>query len=175
MLNLFNVTNHNERIKGINWYKDAHEWCKVTAQNYNLSVDTVAKVLSILSPANRWNRNKIETHGLIEAWTNGFNIDELTFCTYPSNVIKAVEVLAGIKDLEPKSLKTYAFYKNIMLDENFITVDRWHLRILFYKPLKSLTNARYKDIQDITIKLANSLGLKGYEFQSIIWEKARTQ
>ena len=83
------------------------------------------------------------------------------------------------------ALKTYAFYENIKQGENahkFVTVDRHHITAFFktkniftkdHKKMKSLTAARYADIQTATIEAAKKVNLKPYQFQAIVWDQVR--
>lgn len=83
------------------------------------------------------------------------------------------------------AFKTYAFYENIKQGtsaSDHVTIDRHHINGFFKSPkiftkdhskLKSLTAARYSDIETATKKAAASVGLKPYEFQAIVWEQVR--
>jgi len=72
--------------------------------------------------------------------------------------------------------KVTAFYYNIQQKElctNYVTIDTWMLSAFFADPnikeAKTLTNARYADIQNIIIDLAAELNERPENLQAIIW------
>ena len=162
--------------KGLVWYKDAYEFTHRIAKKYGLDAYTVAVVLSRLSPTNKWARNKIDCENLIIAYLLGKHPDEVKVCTYHANKVKAFQAMEGI-DIEESSPKTHAFAMNIAhMSPDHVTIDRWHLRACVTRPregvvkcVDSCTNPQYKRIERVTAKLANELGIKGYELQAIIW------
>jgi len=163
---------------GIEWYPKARFFNEKLVTIYGRTLDETTQVTANLSVGSKWERNKFESMQLLSDFTNGENISKRRYATYPAMVQKSTGMLLGLDQykLKPKSLKTYAFYKNMLLDENFITIDRWHLRACFGKNIESgLTEKRYREIEKITINVAKELGYKGYEFQAVIWEQIRTE
>lgn len=158
---------------GLAWYPDALEFHNTIASKYGVELDDAVKCTAVLSPASLWERNKLESEVMIRSHTSGTSYKDHSFVTYSNNVHKAKSILLGTVDLEPTSLKTYRFYRNILLDDNYVTIDRWHLRACFNKNIVSITPKRYKIIEQITLDVADSVGLKGYEFQAMIWEQIR--
>jgi hypothetical protein len=60
------------------------------------------------------------------------------------------------------------------LDDTKVTIDLWHLRACFGETIETgLTLKRYRELERITIQEAKKVGLKGYEFQAIVWEALR--
>ena len=162
--------------RGKSWYLQANLWCEKLAVNYGITTYKVASVLSALSPRNKWDRNKLDAEAVIKTWRNGGSPEDVSVCTFTSNKLKAFDILNSVAEIEPKSLKTRAFLLNIAyLDPEAVTIDVWHLRACFDRMIvpKSLTPTIYKQLQDLTIKLAKERGLKGYEFQAIVWGAVR--
>ena len=162
--------------RGKAWYLQANIWCERLAVNYGISTYKVASVLSALSPRNKWERNKQDAEAVIKTWRNGGSPEDVKVCTFTSNKLKAFDILNSVAEIEPKSLKTRAFLLNIAyLDPEAVTIDVWHLRACFDRMIvpKSLTPTIYKQLQDLTIKLAKDRGLKGFEFQAIVWGAVR--
>lgn len=162
--------------EGKAWYLKANLWCEKLAVNYGISTYKVASVLSALSPRNKWDRNKQDAEAVIQTWRNGGSPDDVSVCTFTSNKLKAFDILNSVAEIEPKSLKTRAFLLNIAyLDQEAVTIDVWHLRACFDRMIvpKSLTPTIYGQLQDLTIKLAKERGLRGYEFQAIVWGAVR--
>jgi hypothetical protein len=158
------------------WYLRANIWCERIAVKYGISAYKVASVLSALSPRNKWQRNKHDAEQVIKTWRNGGKPEDINVCTFTSNKEKAFGILNNVQEIEPKSLKTRAFLLNIAyLDQEAITVDVWHLRACFDRMIvpKSLTPKIYDQIQSITLKIAKEKGIRGYEFQAIVWGAVR--
>lgn len=161
--------------RGLNWYQHANVFCKEVAHNTGLSVETVAMVVSALSPAVSWELNKIQAEQMCNAFRDGLPLESVITSTYESNRLKAWDILQGKKVITVKSPKTYAFYRNLLLDVDSVTIDRWMLRILFNRPLKSLTPLKYRQCETILRDAANDLDLHPFQLQAITWEQIRQE
>jgi len=176
----FNLASSDEFEDGLNWYKRANEEC-ISMAKYAPMLQ-VAGVISALSPNNNWNRNLIDARNVLKAVQEQKSADKVKVCTYDQNKLKAFEIARGNKEILEKSPKTYAFAKNVgELDSNFVTVDVWHLRACQTRSFsrknlsESCTPLQYKIISDETMKVAKECGLKGYEFQAIVWVTIRNK
>lgn len=162
---------------GKEWYSEAQNFVWNTAHELDYSNYAVACIVAILSPNNKWERNKIDTITVLKAYKAGLGPDQVKVCTYNANKKKAFEFLAGNVDLSYKSPKTHSFAMNVGLQSpDHITVDKWHLRACVGKPhegvydaVESCTAAQYRRVEHLTAEVAHSFGLKGYEAQAIIW------
>ena len=163
--------------EGLQWYKEAQIWCNLIANEFKLDSYKVAAVLSILSPNNKWERNKQDALAMIKAFVEGRTIDSFKVCTYNPNKVKAWGVLNGDTTLVAKSPKTHAFSMNIgRLSPKHVTVDKWHVRACLCKPkdgivdtVETLTATQYRRVEAITARIAEEHKLKAYEAQAIIW------
>jgi len=160
---------------GLMWYADAHQLWNHLAHTRKISTDKVAQIASALSPSVQWEINKVDTHTLINAYQNNRDIESFNVSTYDANKAKAWEIMGGFNSVKPTALKTYAFYRNMMLDPEPVTIDRWMLRIFFQRPIKSLTTARYRLCEDIIRDVASEFKLLPYQAQAIVWEQARIE
>ena len=160
---------------GLMWYADAHQLWNHLAHTRKLSTDKVAQIASALSPSVQWEINKVDTHTLINAYQNNRDIESFNVSTYDANKAKAWEIMGGYNSVKPTALKTYAFYRNMMLDPDPVTIDRWMLRIFFQRPIKSLTTARYRACEQIIRDVASEFNLLPYQAQAIVWEQARIE
>ena len=161
---------------GVDWYIRGNKFCYDLSIEYNLPIDTIAKIVSCLSPHNKWERNKYDTNQMIEAYSMGGSIDSFKVCTFTPNKLKAWNLLT--LGIEPKfGNKTYSFYRNLLLDKDHVTIDLWHIRACkggkVSNEFKTLTDKRYRDISAITSSLAHELGLTPFKLQSIIWVNIR--
>lgn len=174
--NLEYFYNISDKKTGLNWYKDANSFCIQLSKKYNIEIYKIASVLSALSPRNKWAQNKKDTIKVVEAFKNGINPEQIKVCTFHKNKFKAFNILKDSNKIKPKSPKTYAFLQNIAyLNDRFVTIDVWHIRASFDKMIikKSLTLLEYKQVENITLRLAKKYNLKGYQLQAIIWEQIR--
>lgn len=167
---------------GLSWYDNANQFVTMTGLNYNVPADKVAKIVAVLSPVSKWDRNKRDAW-LLLSWANltEEQITNLPFGTYKANVRKAWRVYHDLEDLLPKSQKTFAFYRNIMLDPDHVTVDRHAITAIggvkFLNKIASksasgaysLTEYRYKKAADAYKNMANKYNLTPYQLQAIVW------
>lgn len=174
---LFNEASPAEIQSGINWYAQAHKICADYSHEFGQSQAVVANILSALSPRNKWSRNIVDTYSVLHVVRAGISPDCVSVCTFNSNKFKAFEIAKNGLKISKTSPKTYAFVRNIAdLDPNFVTIDVWHLRACFGQTIETgLTPFKYAQIQKITIDEAKKVGLKGYEYQAVIWEVIRNK
>ena len=170
----FNLATDEEIKEGRKWYKLANQFCIDTAKEYKTTPLIVASVVSALSPRNKWQQNLKDTISVFKAIKEGKRPEDIKVCTFHKNKFKAFELAKGNIFISEDSPKTYNFVRNIAhLDESALTIDIWHIRASL-KQFKSIGNAQigkvaYNQIKALTIKKAEKLGLKGFEYQAIIW------
>lgn len=178
----YNRATKDEIKQGLTWYKDAMDFAKELSNTYDVSGEVAAGVISALSPNNKWERNKFDAVQVLMAVRDGKNMDDVKVCTYNANKAKAFAIAKGDKSILKSSPKTYAFARNVgENDSNFVTIDKWHLRACQTTSKKSktckesVTPKQYRIIQDETVKVANEMGVKAYQFQAIVWVTIRNQ
>ncbi len=161
------------------WYYSANIQALNIAKKYNLDVYKVAQVISALSPRNKWSQNIKDADKVCEAYVLGLHPTSIRVCTFHSNKFKSFNILANNTQITNNSLKTFNFVNNIAyLNNDFLTVDIWHLRACFNNMIKinnaAIGKIAYEQIKQLTLKKAAKLGLKGFEFQAILWLSAQT-
>ena len=178
----FKRASKDEVSQGLVWYKEAMEFSRMLADEYNVHGEVAAGVISALSPNNKWERNKYDAIQVFNAVRQGKSMDEVKVCTYNANKAKAFAIAKGDRKILKSSPKTYAFARNVgENDHNFVTIDKWHLRACQTTSKKSktckeaCTSKQYSIIQEETIKIANEVGVKPHEFQAIVWVTIRNQ
>lgn len=173
--NYFSLATDRDIDNGIAWYKQAHYICKDLAERYNTRLETVASIISALSPRNRWLQNIKDTKTVLDAIHAGLGPDQVKVCTFHKNKNKAFLLGKEQTSITDKSLKTFSFVNNIAkLDANYITIDVWHLRACFGRTIKTTPNRKaYDQIKRLTIAKAEQKGLKGYEYQAIVWNAVK--
>ena len=167
---IFNLASEQNISEGMNWYKDANQFCINTATTFGLTSQTVAAVVSALSPRNKWRTNLKDTITVLTAVRDGISPEATKVSTFHCNKFKAFALAQGTTEITDDSRKTFSFVKNVgLLDENRVTVDVWHLRACFNKTKGSIGKIAYDQLESLTLKKAKKLGIKGYEYQAIIW------
>lgn len=170
----FNLATPEEIKQGRKWYKLANQFCIDTAIQYNTTPLIVASVVSALSPRNKWQQNLKDTIKVFKAIKQGKEPEDIKVCTFHKNKFKAFELAKGKIFITEDSPKTFNFVRNIAyLDESALTIDIWHIRACL-KQFKNIDSAQigklaYKQIKALTIKKAQKLGFKGFEYQAILW------
>ena len=171
-----------EKEQGRVWYKEAQDFARDLSVKYNVSREVAAGVISALSPNNKWERNKYDTIQVFEAIKAGLGPDDIKVCTYSSNKRKAFSIAMGDAKILRQSPKTYAFARNVgELDDNFVTIDKWHLRACQTMSKKSkrcresVTPKQYRVIQEQTIKVARQIGVPAYVLQATVWVTIRNR
>lgn len=173
--NYFSLATDRDIDNGIAWYKQAHYICKDLSKQYNVPINVVASILSALSPRNRWDQNIKDTVTVLNAIHCNLSPDDIKVCTFHKNKRKAFLLGQRKTEITEASLKTFNFVKNIAdLDEGYVTIDVWHLRACFGKTITNLPNKiAYQQIKELTINKAKEKGLKGFEYQAIIWNSVK--
>jgi len=171
----YNIADQDQKERGEAWYLQANIWCETMAVKYGYPTYIVAEVLSALSPRNKWERNKKDAEAVLSAVRNNEPIESVKVCTFHNNKEKAFDIARLKTRIVHGSPKTYSFVQNIAyLHADFVTVDVWHMRACFDKMiLPNLTDLRYGQIVKATKQVAKEFGLKGYEFQAIVWNVVR--
>tara|TARA_A100000172_G_scaffold34292_1_gene20668 strand:+ start:46 stop:627 length:582 start_codon:yes stop_codon:yes gene_type:complete len=171
LLEMYEKRTDQHTQEGMQWYKTANQICIDMGKQLDYDPAVVAQVISALSPRNKWERNIIDTRTVLKAVNEGKNPEDVKVSTFHSNKNKAFEIARGERGIDQASPKTYSFVKNIAeLDASKVTIDVWHLRACFGKTIESgLTPLRYKQLEQLTLKCAEMVGVRGYEFQAIVW------
>ena len=171
LLDVYARRSEQDMQDGLAWYKSANTICLDLSNEFKHSPLVVAQVLSALSPRNKWERNIYDTRQVLKAVRDKKEPEDIKVCTFNNNKQKAFDIALGKRGIDKASPKTYSFVKNISeLDDTKVTIDVWHLRACFGKTIEAgLTPLRYKQIEKVTLKCAEMVGVRGYEFQAIIW------
>ena len=155
------ASNENKKI-GLEWYKDAQAFCNSLANEFNLPAYICASVVSMRSPNNKWERNKIDARAVIIAWKSGLGAESVKVCTYTPNKLKAFRALNEGEQIASSAPKTHAFAMNVgLLSPEHITIDKWHIRACLVKPSEGITETvetvtakQYRRIEAITAQIA---------------------
>lgn len=172
----FNVATEEQINEGLQWYKKANDFCNEQSKIFNVDSFTVASIVSALSPRNKWMTNLKDTVTVLDAVRNGLDPNDIKVSTFHTNKFKAFEIARGNLKITNNSRKTYSFVCNVgNLDEDRATLDVWHLRACFNRTIQTgLGKLAYDQLERLTINKAKKLGLKGFEYQAIIWASVQS-
>lgn len=177
IIGIFEQANKHEYNSGLNWFGNAREIASNMAKDYNISLEKVAAIISILSPANNWQRNIIDADNVLNGWANG-KTHEIVVTTYGRNKAKALKVLEDTNSnftfpISSRYFKTLCFWDNIV-DPNSdrVTVDRHAAKVYWgakYAGAIDVRGKKYTMIEGSYIKTAKHLGMLPHQLQAITW------
>lgn len=180
IINLYRKASRGTKLRGVVWYRQAHEYAIELSEMYGVDFAKVCAVISALSPANDWENNKREAKTILFAYVNRLRDELPRFRTYGTNVVKAWSILASDKST-PKEIakgffsqktgpKTLAFYWNIVspTEAKHVTIDRHMLTILGHDKI-TLTPKQYRLTAENLRAAALKIGLVPCELQAVLW------
>lgn len=156
-----------------NWYNEANVWANEVADTYNLSLEVVAKVTSILSPQTAWEDNQNRAVKVIHAWQVSH---KKVSCHTKKNMQKAYNVLNG-NDVT-FGLKTDNFWKTIVNpSHNKPVIDSIAMSCLLdlydIPGSYGFSDKNYYKAVKVYNYVANSFNVNVSNLQASIWEYAR--
>lgn len=155
-----NKASEQEKTEGLTWYQEAHEYCKELSKEFGIELKKVVGILSALSVQKRWDTNKRITRRFLEG-------DRRVH--FKHQVAKAVAIYNGMEpEIALGGLKTVNFYYNILnpKDNNWITIDRWILR-MFNET--AITPKKYQRLKQPFIDYSSITNMVGCQVQAICW------
>ena len=122
-----------DAIKAANWYFDAHNFATYLAEEYEVSVEIAAGIISAVSPRMPWLRNKMVAQSIL--MQSGAYADLSAVETakelklgMSANIAMAVKIARGafVEDALT-GIKRKSFYNNIVAPKqtDSVTVDTW--------------------------------------------------
>ena len=178
----YNESTLEERESGKVWYDEAKEYVKILSLRFDTPQLICAGVLSALSPNNRWERNKLDAHTVLDAVSKSLSSSQVKVCTFNNNKEKAFAIARGDIKILQQSPKTYAFAKNISGEDiNKVTIDKWHLRAIQTRSSSpkacktSVTPLQYKLLEKDCQKVAKKYNINPSTLQAIVWVTIRNR
>jgi hypothetical protein len=169
LLQAYYASNEAEREQGRHWYDDASSFACALSSGTSYTVEQTAAVLAILSPSNKWARNRQDATSLIAAHAAGARVDDVRCATYDHNKRRAWAVLDSTTNIvwSKASPKVSAFYRAILGDPDAVTLDRWALRAALHadtvgEPARRACLRAYANA-------AAAVGETPRDFQAIVW------
>jgi hypothetical protein len=162
----FHAATPGQIIEGMVWYGTAQNLVYVLSEVSQYTVDQVACAMSQLSPRLRWSQNVDAVERLV--------------CTgkLPGYVMSGPGRRAGqaLRAADPfatfgkKALKTQSFARNIMGDENAVTVDVWIARLVGVDERQLKLAGVYEGIAHCFRLAAKRIGgITPAQLQAVVW------
>lgn len=160
---------YGERIEGMKWYTDAHDFAQMVAETYDLTVKQVSQLISLLSPQKKWEQNKADVLQFLNGDTDSIFSTKRTLSECEAVIDSGFEI--------PESrMKTFAFAKCIEEaydnESDPVVIDRHAIKIAYgqmsAKPI-IITDKRYRDAREAYKIVAEKNGLRAHEVQAITW------
>lgn len=151
------------RTAGRLWYPQAQEACRHIGMDI-VPVETVARVMAILSPRCLWKTCVGWTRVMVGAAVSG---QPLPAVSTAGNRRKAWAELHG--ELAVSGPKTTAFARAILGDEQAVVIDAWILRVFDLQPEQKVTGKRQREITAAFTEAAAVVGETPRDLQAIVW------
>jgi hypothetical protein len=145
------------------WYPTAAELCAEIGQG-EVPVETVARVMSILSPRCFWRTCVRWTRDMVEAHLQGGPVPAVSTTR---NRMKAWRELNGEVGLSGP--KTSAFARAILGDVQAVVIDAWTLRSVGLSPTAKVTPHRLRWITAAYAEAAAIVNETPRDLQAIVW------
>lgn len=178
ILNVYDQATPEERDYWGRWYHDASGTVQQMADRHNLPLTTVAGVVAVLSPGNKWWMNVRVADKLIFFWENGALKIMGPLSAYPLNVKKALAILEkGDPSGLINSPKVSVFYNSlvdpagieddIVLDGHALNIWRGD-KVNLKQAINPNTKLREQIVNDYK-EAAKQLGITVQAVQATTW------
>ena len=122
ILDAWNHSTEQDKIDGATWYAAARHHAETIAEASGIKIEAAAAVIAHLSPRTSWARNVAGAYALVETGVAPNCIG--------ANADRARAALAADDPMATlHGSKTAAFARNILGDEDAVTIDVWAVRI----------------------------------------------
>ena len=159
----YEATDAATRDAGREWYPNALALCQAIGGDA-VPVDTVARVMALLSPRVSWKWCVEWTRVIVEAYLAGLPIPAVSTM---GNRMKAWSELHGEPAISGQ--KVTAFARAILGDTEAVVIDSWVLRSVGLKPEAKVTRFRQRWITSAYTEAASLAGETPRDMQAIVW------
>jgi hypothetical protein len=177
LLSWYNSAPEDVKDEGRRWYDNQRELIRELSRTHSLPVDTVAAVVAALSPMTRWPENIAGAIRMLRAFESGAAEPPRNCTLFYKNACKAWGILHGENawELFTHSPKVRSFWRNLVGDEDAVTIDTWMARAVGEDKLaaQGLKPEPYNRIVAAVKDAAQQVAETPAEFQAIVWVQIR--
>jgi hypothetical protein len=117
---------YDTTFEGINWYYEAQRLCETLAADSDYTVDQIAVAMAHLSPRLRWSQNVVSIVALVKTG----KLPAYIMRGPAKRARKALLAADPFATFGKRAKKTESFARNIIGDDNAVTVDTWILNVV---------------------------------------------
>jgi hypothetical protein len=169
LLSLYRRASKADVVEGTAWYRRANEYAQSLAAGTPWTADTMAAVISAISPRMPWGRNQKVARDIVDRFTAGGREADYTGLGLTDNIRLAVIILAGVNPDRVLVNKRAAFRANIAGDLTRATVDIWATRAAMGTDEFEGPGRYYAELESVYQRAADAVGLSAAQFQAVIW------
>lgn len=184
ILDTYDAASDATRGEGAEWYPTMLTICEGIASDYSLPTDRVAAAMSALSPqisvadsidvCDKVCASFVEDPTAFPRGTGQTDDRVETALRLLSGDNAPMEWLTNADGTRKRSQKTRSFYRNILGDENEVTIDTWAARIaLGYRPDRQPDGPLYLMLAEAYRVAASARGVSPRVMQAITWTHLR--
>ena len=190
LLVAFNAVSDENVSRYAESYRNYNKICESLSIASELPIENIAAAFAWLSPQQSLSKNVEQLAALVDAYCEGgeeamWNVE---LSQYPSNVENAiVSLLDGPCEMlwhnadgrRHQSKKVRSFFRNIMLLDEFVTIDRHAVAIAIgnydkasnggFVTIDQPRGKWYDAVRDAYRHAAACVGLSPAEFQAVVW------
>ena len=180
IIRFYELATLDELYDGLNWYKEANDYCKELGGRFNISVQQSAGIIAVFSPQAGWTENK---RYAVSFLINSKNILRSLVQVKKARKILKLKSEADIyhaQSITGQAFKTKSFYLNILNPDiaTDVTIDRHAIAVCTQSPDKTVAlnknYAKYTEIQyrffaNCYMKAASKLDILPHQLQAITW------
>jgi hypothetical protein len=175
VLYIYTTASIEDTSEGMRWYSEAFDYCKNLSNVYDIEIERVVALVSVISPGLIWGGNCTIPEQIIDLWTRGVPYDEwVGFSIWPKNLQKAEQILNGNMSVMQGD-KVKNFFANIMGETEPVTIDRWAIRCCFDDPhiqgdkIAPSGKQVYNALADVYKEVASIVGHEAPDVQAVVW------
>lgn len=165
IMRAYNRASEDDKLEGKRWYPELRDVAIQIAVENGISLERSAAVISHLSPRIHFSRNIVAARQLIATGT------------VPSGVMRdpadrarrAMAAEDPMSTFGPTAHKTRSFARNILGDNNAVTVDVWALRVAGVTEQQLGLVGVYDTVAHAYRLAAKRVGIEPAEMQAITW------
>lgn len=156
----------DSRIAGSRWYRESRREARRLSRDYAVTLSQGAGIIAALSPQVQWDVNlrlarQVAEHGEVNEGCLRQSADKAWRIWHGERPLR---VLGG--------MKTRAFYRAIMGDDDSVVIDTWMLYAVGW-PNRSVTAKQYLRVAAALAEAAEFVGEANATFQAIVWTHVR--
>lgn len=165
----FGTATPEQIIAGMVWYGTTQDLVYVLSERSQYTINQVACAMAQLSPRLRWSQNVDSVEILVMTG----DLPRYVMSGPAKRARKALIAADPFATFGKKALKTQNFARNIMGDENAVTIDVWMARLVGVSERQLKLVGVYEALAHCFRLAAKRLGISPAQLQAVVWTVVR--